>query len=66
MTFNGKEYDDMGGWKKVLEFVLLPLFVLLQIVPNKEGKTEFAIIIGFILAVVIAICFLLANIISPI
>ena len=66
MIFDGKEYDDMKGWQKVLGLAYFPLFAFLQIVPNKGGGTEWIIVFGTIIAVVIGICLLIVNIISTI
>jgi len=70
MAFNGKEYDDMKGWETLLQIVFLPLFILKLIpftpIPNKSGKTEWAIIIALIVAALIGLSYLIANIISAI
>jgi len=70
MTFHGKEYDDMKGWGRVLMFMTIPLFLLMwivpRIIPTKADEVEWVIIIAIIVAALVGLSFLIANIISAI
>ena len=70
MIFHGKEYDDMKGWGWVLTFMVLPLFFLKQVIPMfipvKADDVEWAITIAIIVAVLVGLSFLIANIISAV